>query len=100
MTNACVIQATSGLANKTITSDLLFTSYYRNHLESMLQTTTVAKMTTTAKNHCLQHIHTNPKPNVKLQSHTNQKPTLHLNTAHSRPNRSLHTQIHIYNTAC
>ena len=65
----------------------------------MLQTTTVAKMMMTANNHCLQHIHTNPKPNVNLHSHTNQKPTLHLNTAHSWPNRSLHMQIHIYNTA-
>jgi hypothetical protein len=83
MTNACVIQATSGLANKTITSDLLLASYYRNHLESMLQTTTVAKMMMNATTHCLQHIHTNPKPNVNLHSHTNQKPTLHLSTAHS-----------------
>jgi len=98
MTNACVNQATSGLANKMITSDLLFASYYGNHLESMLQTTTAAKMMT-AKNHCLQHIHTNPKPNVNLHSHTNQKPTLYLNTAHSWPNHSLHMQIHIYNIA-
>jgi len=58
MTKACVIlvQDTSGLANKTITSDLLFTSYYRNHLESMLQTTTAGKMMT-VNTHCLQHTH-------------------------------------------
>jgi hypothetical protein len=65
----------------------------------MLQTTTVAKIMMTANTHCLQHIHTNPKPNVKPHSHTNQKPTLHLNTAHSWPNRSLHMQNHIYNNA-
>ena len=53
----------------------------------------------TVNTHCLQHIHTNPKPNANLHSHTNQKPILHLNTAHSWPNHSLNIQIHIYNTA-
>lgn len=83
MTNAHVKQATSEHANKVITFDLLFPSYYRNHLESMLQTTTVVKLMVTANTHYLQHIHTNPEPNANLYSHTNQKPTLHLNTAHS-----------------
>jgi hypothetical protein len=48
---------------------------------------------------CLQHIRTNPKPNINLHSHANQKPTLHLNTAHSWSNHSLRMQIRIYNNA-
>jgi hypothetical protein len=59
----------------------------------MLQTTTAAKLMVTANTHHLQCIHTNPEPNANLHSHTKQKPTLHLNTAHSWPNCSLHMQI-------